>query len=294
MKILVLGSEGQLGRCLYDQLINTDYQVLFASRSNIDLSKEKLLRNKIISIKPDIVINAAAFTAVDEAENNPNEANLINHFAVANIANTCNDIGAYIIHISTDYVFDGSARSPYKEDDKTNPNSIYGKSKLDGEIAIQTSGAKYLIIRTAWVFCEYGNNFLKTILKHGNIKDELNIVGDQTGCPTYAQDIAKAIISILPTIASNKLGSGIFHFCGDHSCTWYEFARAIFYEAQAIGLKTPQYVNSIKTSDYPTLAARPKYSVLECSKIKNTFNINPSDWREEIKNVVKIVRNSND
>tara|TARA_B110000879_G_scaffold211601_1_gene304841 strand:- start:471 stop:1355 length:885 start_codon:yes stop_codon:yes gene_type:complete len=294
MKILVLGSEGQLGRCLRDQFAVTDYEVIFTSRKEADLSNTTLLRAKILLAKPDVVINAAAFTAVDNAENEANTSDLINHLAVASIADACNELGSWIIHISTDYVFDGTAKSPYKEDEKTNPNSVYGKSKLRGEISIKASGSKYLIIRTAWVFSEYGNNFLKTMLQIGRDRNELNIVNDQIGCPTYAQDIAKVIISMLPSTALNKTNSGIFHFCGDHSCTWYEFAKFIFLEAKALGLKTPEKVNPIKTMDYPTLAVRPSYSVLECSKIKNTFNVSRSNWRIEIKNIIKRVNNLND
>lgn len=294
MKILVLGRNGQLGRCLQDQFKKTNYQVIFASRNDIDLSDNKLLATKILSINPDILINAAAYTDVDNAEKNAEEANLINNLAVATIANICNDLGSWLIHISTDYVFDGTSNTPYHESDQTNPKGIYGESKLSGEISIKSSGANYLIIRTAWVFSEYGNNFLKTMLKLGSNNHELSIVGDQVGCPTYAQDIAKAIISILPYIKSNKCTSNTFNFCGDCACSWYEFAEAIFTESSRVGLKTPNIINSIVTKDYPTLAVRPAYSVLDCSKIKNSFNIEPSNWRNNIKNVIKKLNYSND
>ncbi len=287
MRVLVLGSKGQLGRCLHDQFKKTDYEVIYASRSDIDLINLNALKNKILLIRPDLIINTAAFTAVDEAENQSEEANLINNTAVGMIADICNELESWIIHISTDYIFDGTSETAYQENDKSNPTCIYGKSKLKGEDAIKSSGCKYIIIRTSWVFSEYGNNFMKTMLHLCKDRDELSIVGDQIGCPTNAQDIAKAIISILPRISSNKINSDIFHFCGDFPCSWYDFALVIFKEAESLGLRVPKKVNSIETSDYPTLAVRPKFSVLDCSKIKDVFGIAPSNWKNEVKNVIK-------
>jgi len=294
MKILVLGSSGQLGRCLYDQLSESSYELVFSSRTEIDLSNFSSLKNNILSIKPDLIINASAYTAVDKAEDEPKIANLINNFAVKELADLCHELNSWLIHISTDYVFDGTAILPYKEDEQTNPQCIYGKSKLKGEQAIKTSGAKYIIIRTAWVFSEYGNNFLKTMLRLGEGKNELNIVGDQVGCPTYAQDLAKAIVSMLPTITLDKMNSEVFHFCGDQPCTWYEFAQSIFLEADNFGFKIPTQVNSIETINYPTPATRPAYSVLECSKIRKTFLVPPSNWRDGIRSALKKMKNFND
>jgi dTDP-4-dehydrorhamnose reductase len=294
MKILVLGSNGQLGLCLKDQFIETNHSVIYSSRAEIDLRDIKALKNKILLIKPDLVINAAAFTAVDNAEDHPIDADLINHRAVKVLADACNELGSCIIHISTDYVFNGTADKPYHENDITSPQGIYGESKLKGEEAIKHSGSNYLIIRTAWVFSEYGNNFLKTMLHLGTSRKELNIVGDQRGCPTYAQDIAKAIILIIEDINTDKIKSGTYHYCGDEPCTWFEFANDIFFEAKLLGIMTPEKINAVQTIDYPTSAVRPSYSVLDCSKIKNTFNINPSNWRSEIKNVIEKVVNLDD
>lgn len=294
MKILILGSNGQLGRCLFDQFSKTEHEVIFATRAEIDLSNIPFLKNKILALKPQIVINAAAYTAVDKAEDEFSQADLINHLAVASIANTCNELDAWIIHISTDYVFDGTAKIPYCENQQVSPKSAYGESKLNGEIAILNSCSKHLIIRTAWVFSEYGNNFLKTMLRLGGERKELNIIGDQIGCPTYAQDIAKAIILMISNIDLNNSDSGIFHFTGDKPCSWHEFALAIFEESKSLGINVPEYVNSIQTSDFPTSATRPSYSVLDCRKIKNTFNINPSNWRHGMKDVIKKVGAFND
>ena len=291
MKLLVLGSKGQLGCCLADQLSDTDHEVIYTSRSEIDMADLTGTKASIIDLRPNIVINATAYTAVDKAEDDKYEAEKINHLAVANIANTCSEIGCWLIHISTDYVFDGAASHPYSENAKTNPQGVYGDSKLKGELAIQVSGCQYLIIRTAWVYSEYGNNFLKTMLRLGADRDELSVVGDQIGCPTYAQDIAKSIVSMVSKLNLNSSISGIFHYCGDQACSWHEFAQAIFLEAKTCGWKTPNHINAIDTAKYPTRAVRPLYSALSCSKIYDTFEIRPSNWREGIKYVLAKLNN---
>ena len=286
MKILVLGSKGQLGQCLKDQLAITNHDVVYTSREQIDIADFKATKNKILEIAPDVIVNATAFTAVDKAEEEHQAADRINHLAVANIASICKQLGCWLIHVSTDYVFDGISEVPYKEDNPTNPQGVYGNSKLKGEVAIKASGCKYLIIRTAWVYSEYGNNFLKTMLRLGADRGELSIVGDQIGCPTYAQDIAKSIVSILSCLDLKGSSSGIYHYCGDEPCSWYEFASAIFVEAELQGLKTPSYVKSITTTNYPTLSIRPAYSVLDCSKIESSFDVSRSSWRDGIKTVI--------
>ena len=286
MKVLVLGSKGQLGQCFYNQFYRTDYELFYASRQEIDISDFESTKEEIADIAPQFVINASAYTAVDKAEEDERTADLINHRAVANIANTCNELGSWLIHFSTDYVFDGTVTRPYRENDITNPQSVYGESKLNGENAIHASRCKHIIVRTSWVFSEYGNNFMINMLRLGAERDELSIVGDQVGCPTYAQDIANAIVSMLPSLDSKTLDSGIFHYCGDKPCSWYEFARTIFFEAKKAGLKTPGRISAIGTAEYLMPAIRPAYSVLECSKIRYTFGITPSDWRHGIKCVL--------
>jgi dTDP-4-dehydrorhamnose reductase len=278
MKVLVLGCKGQLGQCLYDQFVKTDYQVVYASRADIDIGDLEDLTRYIKSINPFIVINASAYTDVDKAENEPKTADVINHLAVAKLANACKILNSWFIHISTDYVFDGKATKPYKEDDLPNPQGIYGYSKLNGELAITRSGCNYIIIRTAWVFSEYGNNFLKTMLSLGSVHDELSIVGDQIGCPTYAQDIARVIVSILLSLRSKKSASGIFHYCGDQPCSWYDFAQKIFKTAKNKGYKVPKKLKRITSDEYKTLAIRPLYSVLNSFKVEAEFNMKTSDW----------------
>ena len=292
MKILVLGSGGQLGRCLNDQLANTDHEVFYTSRDQIDIADFEATKNKIIDIAPDVVINASAYTAVDKAEDDREAADLVNHLAVANIANICNELGCWLIHVSTDYVFDGLSSKPYLENDQTNPQSVYGDTKLKGEIAIQSSGCNYLIIRTAWVFSEYGDNFLKTMLRLGADHDELSIVGDQIGCPTYAPDLAKAIITTLPYLEIDQQ-NGIYHYAGSPCCPWTEFAQSIFDEAwQAGKLKNKPHIVTITSQEYPTPAKRPANSMLNSSKFEAAFEHNASDWLAGIRAVVNSLNNS--
>ena len=291
MKILVLGSKGQLGRCLHDQLVRSNYEVIYASRVDFDLCDMGALEEIITTINPHIVINASGYTAVDKAESNQEVADVINHLVVAKLACVCKALDSWLIHMSTDYIFDGKSKKPYFENDRANPQGIYGESKRSGELAIQRTGCKHIIIRTSWVFSEYGHNFLKTMLSVGADHDELSVVVDQIGCPTYAQDIAQSIVSMVPKLSLNSSVSGIFHYCGDQACSWYEFAQAIFLEAKVFGWKTPNHINAIATAKYPTLAVRPPYSALSCSKIYDTFEIAPSNWREGIKCVLAKLNN---
>jgi dTDP-4-dehydrorhamnose reductase len=292
MKILVLGCKGQLGRCLNDQLVNTEHEVIYTSREQIDIAGFEVTKSKILKFSPDLIINATAYTAVDKAEEDQKTANLINHLAVKNVADICNQLGCWLIHVSTDYVFDGNSKVPYREDDQTNPQGVYGETKLKGELAIQASGCKHIILRTAWVFSEYGNNFLKTMLRLGAERDELSIVGDQMGCPTYAQDIARSIVDIVPKLNSRE-SNGIYHYCGDQPCSWYDFANAIFDQAMTNNLKIPSIVNSIETSAYPTPAKRPAFSVLDCSKIENDFGVYASNWHDGIGQVISKLKLEN-
>ena len=292
MKILVLGCKGQLGRCLNDQLTNTDHEVTYTSREQIDIADFEVTKNKILKTSPDLIMNATTYTAVAKAEEDHETADLINHLAVKNIADICNQLKCWLIHVSTDYVFDGNSKVPYEEDDQNNPQGVYGETKLNGELAIQASGCKHVILRTAWVFSEYGNNFLKTMLRLGSERDELSIVGDQIGCPTYAQDIARTIVEIIPQLNSREYNS-IYHYCGDQPCSWYEFANAIFDQAMTNNLKIPSIVNSIETLAYPTPAKRPVFSVLNCSKIANDFGVHASNWNDGIAKVVSKLKLEN-
>ena len=283
MKILVLGCKGQLGRCLNDQLTNTGHEVIYTSREQLDIGDFEVTKNQILEISPDLIINATAYTAVDKAEEDQKTANLINHLAVKNIADICNQLKCWLIHVSTDYVFDGDSKVPYKEDDQTNPQGAYGETKLKGELAIQASGCKHVILRTAWVFSEYGNNFLKTMLRLGAERDQLSIVDDQVGCPTYAQNIAKAIVVIMRRLKSEENIIGTYHFVGELGCSWADFAEDIFKEAIKQGIiKNKPKITKISTSEFPTLAKRPMQSKLDFSKFKSTFVINQSNYEDSI------------
>lgn len=275
MKILVLGCKGQLGRCLNDELLNTGYDVFYTSRDHIDIANIEVTKRKINEIAPNVVINATAYTAVDKAEEDHEQANLINHLAVASIANICRELDCWLIHVSTDYVFDGTSSVPYKESDRTNPQGVYGQSKLMGEKSVQSSGCKYLIFRTAWIFSEYGDNFLKTMLRLGAIHDVLRVVDDQIGCPTDAHEIARVMVGTLVYIESAGCSSGIYNICSDSPCSWYDFAKKIFEVAEVLGMPVPRKIHAINSLEYPTKASRPAYSVLDCSKIHRNFNVEP-------------------
>lgn len=289
MKILVLGCQGQLGRCLQDQLSATTHEVTYHCRADTDITNFAETSTTLCDLSPDVVINASAYTAVDLAETEQSLADRVNHLAVDNLAKSCKVSGSFLFHVSTDYVFDGNASEPYTEEDQTNPQTVYGTSKLAGEIAIQRSGCRFVIIRTAWVFSEYGNNFLKTMLRLGAERDSLSIVGDQIGCPTYAQDIGRLIIELLPKIEEHNIQSEVYHFCGDTPCSWYQFAEEIFSQARQLGYRIPEKISSIATEDYPTASKRPLYSVLNCAKIQDVLHIGSSNWRLGIGDALAII-----
>ena len=270
---------GQLGQCLREQFNKTNYDVIYKSRKELDLCNTNLIRKIILADKIKLIINTAAYTEVDQAEENYDTAMTVNGILVENLAKICKEFNILLVHISTDYVFNGEGNTPFMEHQKTNPICVYGESKLKGERAIKQSDCRYVIIRTSWVFSEFKENFLKTMLRLAQKNDSIKIVSDQIGCPTYAQDIAKAIISVISFFKNNKIKYGIYHYTGDDPCSWYQFAEYIFFEAQKLGFKIPKTIIPIKSNEYKTLAKRPKYSVLNCSKIKKEFKISQSNWK---------------
>ncbi|MHA7847595.1 dTDP-4-dehydrorhamnose reductase [Serratia sp. D1N4] len=284
MKVLLTGSKGQLGNCFCDRL-PTGWDVLATDYDVLDITDLAKVKQAVADYRPDFIVNAAAYTAVDKAESDQQIAALINEIGPKNLALAANEIGARLVHVSTDYVFDGEANTPYLETAATNPLGVYGKTKLDGEIAVSQIQPDALIIRTAWVFSEYGNNFVKTMLRLGKERDALSVVADQFGCPTYAGDIAQAIIDLL---TKNAKG-GVYHFCGDNQVAWNEFAEAIFASAvKQKGLSKAPVVTAITTEQYPTPARRPKYSVLNCEKIQQQ-GISLSCWIDRVDDVVAAV-----
>jgi len=283
MKVLLTGSKGQLGSCFCDRL-PAGWDVLATDSDSLDITDLARVKQVVADYRPDAIVNAAAYTAVDKAETESELAARINEQGPKNLAQAAAEAGCRLIHVSTDYVFDGQAKMPYREADVTNPLGVYGKTKLDGEIAVAGVHPEAIIIRTAWVFSEYGNNFVKTMLRLAKDRDVLGIVADQRGCPTYAGDIAQAIIDLL----QRRAEGGVYHFCGDKEVSWSEFAEAIFAAAMAQGLleKSPQ-VNGITTEQYPTPAKRPAYSSLDCEKIER-LGISRSNWVSALENTLKV------
>jgi len=291
MKIIILGANGQLGKSLKKIFQKTSYKFYFFNKRDLDINDHITLNKKFISIKPDIIINCCAYTDVDKAEKNYEEANNVNNVAVGKLAQQCLNNDCFLIHVSTDYVFDGLSENPYVENDKKNPIGVYGKTKLDGEYKILESGCKFCIIRTSWIFGEFGNNFLKTILKLASKNDELSVISDQVSSPTYSGDISQTILTILPFIKNGTITNEIFHYSGNTFCSWYEFAKIIIEVAKEKNiLKKEPTLKSITTSEYSALAKRPLNSSLSSEKIFKQVNIKPSDWKKNIENVIMILK----
>ncbi|MFP1769521.1 dTDP-4-dehydrorhamnose reductase [Lonsdalea quercina] len=286
MKILITGSRGQVGHSLVAQL-QGKAELLAVDRDELDITDRYAVMRKVEQFQPDYIINAAAHTAVDKAEDEIAPSYSINRDGPAYLSEAAKGVGAVMLHISTDYVFDGESDETYSEEMPVGPQGIYGKSKLAGEYAVAESADRYLILRTAWVFGEHGNNFVKTMLRLGETRDALSIVGDQVGGPTYAGDIAAALVRMVEFIeAGNTPEWGVYHFSGMPYVSWYEFAQAIFEQAGKTALLASlPTLTSISTSDYPTRAKRPANSRLNCQKIQRQFGIAPSDWQSALNNI---------
>jgi len=287
MKLLVTGANGQLGSCLLDRLqANRDFEVAAMDRAGLDIGDAAQVDKVLNELMPDVIINAAAYTAVDRAEEEPEVARRVNGQGAENLARSAARLDIALIHMSTDYVFDGKGNRPYKESDETMPAGIYGQTKLAGEQSVASLCPRHIILRTAWVYSEYGNNFVKTMLRLAGTRDELKVVEDQIGCPTYAGDIAEAILKICHELPHNPAW-GIYHYVGATQCSWAEFARAVFAEARKLGmLQKEVLVHDIPTSEYPTPAERPKYSVLDCKKINEHFDVIPVAMEQSLPGVL--------
>jgi dTDP-4-dehydrorhamnose reductase len=289
LNILITGAGGQLGsefRYLSENAQNPVFNFIFVTRKQLDIQNSQEVADFCAGNKIDVIVNCAAYTAVDKAEQEPEQADAINHLAVKNLAQVVKEQNIKLIHISTDYVFDGTAHKPYKETDIPNPQSVYGKTKLDGELAMQAiNPANSIIIRTSWVYSGFGSNFVKTMLRLGQERDELNVVCDQIGSPTNARDLASAILKIIPQLGVNTLYDKelsnkeveIYHYSNAGVCSWYDFTKAIF-EINNISCT----VNPIPSEAYPTPAKRPYYSVMDKGKIKEIFNIKNECWRNSL------------
>ncbi|MBY7896580.1 dTDP-4-dehydrorhamnose reductase [Vibrio fluvialis] len=286
MRVLITGCNGQVGHCLTERL-KSKAEILALDYEGLDITDQQAVSKTVSDFKPDYIINAAAHTAVDRAEQEVELSNAINRGGPQYLAQAAQKINAVILHISTDYVFDGTGDKPYVETDNTGPQGVYGQTKLAGELAVAQSCEKHLILRTAWVFGEHGNNFVKTMLRLAQTRDELNIIGDQFGGPTYAGDIADALIAMVDYIEQGQQPAwGVYHFAGMPYASWYEFAAKIFQLAETKGVLAKQpKIASIPTSAYPTSAKRPANSRLDCSKIANQFGIQSSDWVAALDNI---------
>jgi len=282
MKVVLFGAAGQVGSDCAKALLAAGYELVPLTRHDVDFAQPERVANKINELKPDVVINACAYTAVDKAEAEKELADLVNHQSVASMATICERLSLPLIHLSTDYVFDGQSRRPYDEEDSVSPLGVYGSSKLAGEQAIQKRMSRYIILRTSWVFGEQGNNFVKTMLRVGGVRDELSVVNDQFGRPSYAGDIVSVILFFVERyVLQKELPWGIYHCSSEGETSWYEFAKTIFELADECGLieKKPR-VLPIPTVDYPTPAPRPAYSILATDKLRDLMGQSLPHWRE--------------
>lgn len=284
--ILVTGATGQLGSELMRRASRFDVTAEGLSSQQLDITDAQAVRQVVAQSGATAVVNAAAYTAVDKAESEEDRAFAVNRDGTANLAAACAAVDIPLIHVSTDYVFDGSKTTPYTEDDPVHPVSVYGASKEAGERALRDTWPRHVILRTAWVYSVFGNNFVKTMLRLARERDSLRVVADQHGCPTAAGDIAGAILTIVQRIkGEGEIPWGTYHYCGAGTTTWHGLAEAIVQlAAPVLGRTIP--VTPITTADYPTPAKRPANSVLNCSKIRDQLGIQPRPWRESLQEVM--------
>ena len=289
MKILVTGGHGQVGSELERLVPLKGHEILLTDHQHLDITDSRAVADFFEQHAPGICINAAAYTAVDKAEEEVGTALAVNRDGAANLAQACLATKIPLLHISTDYVFDGSQSSPYSEADHPNPASVYGQSKWEGDQQVMQTLEMNIILRVAWVFAANGNNFVKTMLRLGNERDELGIVSDQRGGPTWAGDIAASLLEIVDQYANGKaIKWGVYNYIGQPAASWFDFASAIFDKAVQLGLlEQAPALRAISTSDYPTAAKRPMNSVLDCSKIHENFGIGQPDWRTGLEKVLQ-------
>jgi dTDP-4-dehydrorhamnose reductase len=281
MRILVAGAQGQLARALHDCALRSGVrELLTRGRPGLDLAHPAGLACTVRELAPDLIVNAAAYTAVDQAETDAAMAFLINRDGAGALAAAAAECDCPIIHLSTDYVFDGTKPDAYHEQDVTGPTGVYGRSKLAGEAAVAAANGRHLILRTAWVYAAYGSNFVRTILRLANERPQLNVVADQRGNPTYAPHLAEAILTIATRLKDGAAYPwGIYHAAGTGDTTWHEFATAIVHAAGSLGIASVPVV-PITTAQYPTRARRPANSCLDCTKLERTFAVQLPHWRQ--------------
>ena len=281
MRLVVTGREGQVATALAEAGLAAGVEVIRLGRPSLDLERPETIGPALAAARPDVVVSAAAYTAVDQAESEPERARMINAVAPGVLAEASARLGAPIVHLSTDYVFDGTKTAPYVEQDPTAPVTVYGATKLAGEQAVACAQARHLILRTAWVYAPYGKNFVRTMLRLAESRDEVGVVADQRGCPTYAPEIAAAVLKIAGPLARGEGETGVFHLAGSGEASWAEFAAAIFAQSALRGGPSAE-VKPIATADYPTPARRPANSRLDCSSLAEAYHVALADWREPL------------
>lgn len=283
IKVLITGANGQLGHEFRD--IETSYPDItftYSDLPEVNITHIGSLEAYVKKIQPDYIINCAAYTAVDKAESDLENAELVNVQGPKNLAEVCKKFGARLIHISTDFVFDGKGNLPYEETDEPNPNSVYGHTKLNGEEAVFYTDQNSIVIRTSWLYSVFGNNFVKTMRKLGQDKESLKVIYDQVGSPTWAQDLALAIMSVIHSCNEGLVVQGVFHYSNEGVASWYDFAKEIM-----AGSHISCTIHPVLTNEFPTAATRPHYSVMNKAKIKNTFGITIPHWKESLTSCIK-------
>ena len=293
-RIAVIGASGQVARALASAAYARGILATCAGRDDINISDECSIERVVQAAKPTVVINAAAYTAVDKAETDTNDARRINVEGPAHIAAVCDRLGVPMIHISTDYVFDGRKTSPYLEDDARNPLSVYGKTKSDGEDAVRAALSKHIIVRTAWVYSTYGSNFVKTMLRFGAERDVVRVISDQYGSPTSADDLASALLDMTQRLASDGGAApwGSYHLAGSGQTTWHGLAAETFRLSALAGNKVPK-LEAISTAEYPLPAVRPQYGVLDTRKIQAAFGIALPPWQQSLEACIRQLQSGN-
>jgi dTDP-4-dehydrorhamnose reductase len=297
MKVLVTGANGQVGWELSKEEGRKSFDILALDRATLDITDQRKVNRHVIGSGVSLVVNAAAYTAVDQAESEPERAFAVNCDGAIYLASACAEAGIPLIHISTDFVFDGKKQGPYLEWDQVSPLSVYGKSKAAGEVAVRERLREHIIVRTSWVYGVQGRNFVKTMLQMGRERDVIQVVEDQYGCPTCAADLGDMIMRIAAHMREKKeIIWGTYHYCGRGVTSWHGLAQEIFLLANKYTSLKVKKVEAIRTADYPTPAKRPLNSALDCSLVEKTFNIHPKPWRQSLAHMIKMlfsVENSN-
>lgn len=288
MRVLLLGARGQLGRDVLDRAPGVGVVVVGVGHAQCDIASMKQVRDLFETVSCDVVINAAAYTKVDQAETDESAADQVNRVGAGVIAERCREKGVPLLHVSTDYVFDGMASEPYLHDAEVSPRSVYGKTKSEGERLVLATHPGAAVVRTSWLFGAHGPNFVKTIVRLASERETLRVVNDQMGCPTWTRDLADALLTmVLSTVSGGVKARGVYHYCGEPQVSWFDFAERIVVELYKYGAPMVKELLPITTEEYPTPAMRPRYSVLDCSRIVDEFGVVQGDWRRGLETVVR-------